>query len=48
MSQAIPGFTTIMEKVYADAAVRDARRKERMLAKKKAGEEELYRRVIGK
>lgn len=47
LSENIPGFSTIMEKVYADAAVRDARRKERRSAKKKAEEEELYRRLTG-
>lgn len=29
LEQKIPGFNTIMEKVQADAAVREARRKER-------------------
>lgn len=47
LSENIPGFSTIMEKVYADAAVRDARRKARRSAKKKAEEEELYRRLTG-
>lgn len=32
----IPGFSTVMEKVYADSAARDARRKERRAAEKRA------------
>lgn len=31
----IPGFSTVMEKVYADSAARDARRKERRAAEKR-------------
>ncbi|PON94332.1 Protein TIC [Trema orientale] len=48
LSQTIPGFTTVMEKVLADAAVRDKKRKEKRVLEKKAEEEsELIRRIAG-
>ncbi|KAK6943183.1 GYF domain 2 [Dillenia turbinata] len=46
LEQDIPGFNAIMEKVEADSAAREARRKERRVAQKKAEEEiALFGRV---
>ena len=48
LSQSIPGFTTVMEKVNADATAREKKRKEkRMLEKKAEQERELIRRIAG-
>ena len=43
LEKTIPGFSTIMEKVQADAAARDERRKQRREAQKKAEEEKALR-----
>ncbi|KAL3753538.1 hypothetical protein ACJRO7_000874 [Eucalyptus globulus] len=40
LERTVPGFTQIMEKVHADTAVRDARRKEKREAQKRAEQEE--------
>lgn len=45
MEQTIPGFSKIMEKVQADAAARDARRKERREAMNRA---EYERKFFGR
>lgn len=42
LDRTIPGFKSIMEKVQADAAARDARRKERREAEKKAEDAAIY------
>lgn len=42
LERTIPGFRTIMEKVEADASVRDARRQERRKTQMKADEVALY------
>ena len=42
LDRTIPGFNAIMEKVQADAAGRDARRKEKREAQKKAEEATVY------
>lgn len=42
LERTIPGFNAIMEKVQADAAARDARRKERREAQKKAEDGAIY------
>lgn len=46
MERTIPGFSTIMEKVEADAAARDARRKERREAKKRAERDRAFNRPV--
>ncbi|CAK9183128.1 unnamed protein product [Ilex paraguariensis] len=46
LEKTIPGFSTVMEKVQADAAAREAKRKAKRAAQKKAEEEmALYGRV---
>lgn len=45
MERTIPGFSKIMDKVQADAAARDARRKERREALKRA---EFERMIFGR
>lgn len=46
LERTIPGFSTIMEKVQADAAAKAAKRKEKRAAQKRAeGEMALFGRV---
>ncbi|TYH77627.1 hypothetical protein ES332_D04G167000v1 [Gossypium tomentosum] len=44
LDRTVPGFNAIMEKVQADSAARDARRKEKREAQKKAEAEAIYGR----
>ncbi|KAB2087599.1 hypothetical protein ES319_A04G115000v1 [Gossypium barbadense] len=44
LDRTVPGFNAIMEKVQADSAARDARRKEKREAQKKAEAEAMYGR----
>ncbi|XP_052173943.1 protein TIC 56, chloroplastic [Diospyros lotus] len=44
LARTIPGFSTVMEKVHADAALRDARRKAKREARKKAEDERIFGR----
>ncbi|KAJ9180527.1 hypothetical protein P3X46_008758 [Hevea brasiliensis] len=46
LERTIPGFNTIIEKVQADAAARDARRKERREAQKKVEQEMMLNRRL--